>query len=68
MESKLTTEYTTSTDCRNDDGVIVGLIDGIIAQLRAIRRLNIPFNRSILHAIEDLKSDEDLEYLLNKTM
>lgn len=51
------------TDCRSEDGIIVGLIDGMIAQarivaahLRSIRTVD----PAVREALLDLRADEDL--------
>ncbi len=54
----------TSTDCRTEIGITVGLIDAIISIVRvlAIRDLS-PYD--IQQALLDLRSDEDLQRVLN---
>ena len=54
------------TDCRTDEGVAVGLLDGIIANLRVLRRhyeLALDTEAS-KEALKDLLDDEDLKWLL----
>jgi hypothetical protein len=55
------------TDCRSDIGVTVGLIDAVMTMLRVIHKR--PFDSLLsdesLHAIQDLKQDEYLQWLLH---
>lgn len=57
----MTTE--TTTDCREEDGVTVGLIDGLIAIARVVvrRDLSAP---AVAEALADLRGDEDIRALL----
>ena len=50
-------------DCRNEVGVTVGLVDGVIAICRvlAARDLSAP---DVREALKDLRADEDLNTLL----
>lgn len=52
-----------STDCRTQEGIAVGLIDGIISMARVLRQMNID-SESYKEAIKDLRSDEDVAWLL----
>lgn len=63
MQNTKSIEYVTS-DCRSEDGITIGIIDGIItlARLGAIRDLSSP---NIKSALKDLIQDEDLKYILN---
>ena len=51
------------TDCRSETGITVGLVDSLIsiARVLAVRDLS-PLE--VLEAIKDLRSDEDIAYLL----
>jgi hypothetical protein len=55
------------TDCRSDVGITVGLIDAVITILRVIHRR--PFDSLLsdeaLSALQDLKQDEYLQWLLH---
>lgn len=53
------------TDCRSDDGVTVGLIDGIISSARVLakRDLSPP---AVAEALKDLRADEDVAQLLGR--
>lgn len=55
----------TSTDCRSDEGITVGLIDGIISIARVLRTRNL-HGVAIEAAIADLRQDEDLRALLSQ--
>lgn len=45
----------TQTDCRSDEGIVVGLIDGMIASARIIRRQCLTATSiSIVEALKDL--------------
>ena len=52
-----------TTDCRSDVGVTVGLIDGLIAISRVLahRDLSLP---EVQEALADLADDEDLRKVL----
>jgi hypothetical protein len=52
------------SDCRTPEGVAIGLIDAIIATARVLRR----HYADVLDAaaIEDLRSDEDIAWLLEE--
>lgn len=51
------------TDCRNDDGITVGLIDGLISILRVLKNRDLS-PEEVKQALLDLSDDEDLKYLL----
>ena len=54
----------TSTDCRTETGITVGLIDGMIAICRILKsRLN--SEEEIVAALADLQDDEDLKAILD---
>ena len=53
-----------STDCRTETGITVGLIDGMIAICRILKsRLN--SEKEIIAALADLQDDEDLKAILD---
>jgi hypothetical protein len=54
-----------STDCRSDEGIIIGLIDGMIAMARIIRkhREDNTDTPAIKAALNDLREDEDINDL-----
>lgn len=54
----------TSTDCRTDIGVTVGLIDGIIAIARVLAKRDLS-SLEVREALSDLRADEDIAQLLN---
>ena len=54
------------TDCRTDNGVAVGLLDGIISQVRVLRK-HYEWEMASLGAkaaLADIASDEDILWLL----
>jgi len=54
---------TTSTDCRTEEGVTVGLIDAVITLARVLRGQN--FHTLAIHeALKDMRGDEDVRWLL----
>ena len=55
-----------STDCRSPEGIAVGLIDGIINNLRVLRRhYSEEMEAKVVgDAIDDLLDDEDLKWIL----
>jgi hypothetical protein len=52
------------TDCRDEDGITVGLIDAIIniSRLLAKRDLSPPV---VTEALRDLKQDEDMNFIMD---
>lgn len=54
-----------SSDCRTSDGVVIGLIDGIIAMCRVIASSDLS-SMEIQEALKDLVNDEDLKIMLNQ--
>jgi len=55
-----------STDCRSNEGVTVGLVDGIIAIARVLRHRQME-GVAIEEALTDLRSDEDVAWLFNSS-
>ncbi len=55
-------EKNITTDCRKETGITVGLIDGLIAQIRVIRERNLDPDE-ITEVFKDLADDEDFEWL-----
>jgi hypothetical protein len=55
----------TTTDCRSETGITVGLVDAVITMVRLLaqRDLSAP---EVQEALKDLRSDEDLRSLLNE--
>ena len=51
-----------TTDCRQETGITVGLLDGLIAQMRIIRHRDLS-SKEITEVFKDLASDEDFEWL-----
>lgn len=47
-----------STDCRSEEGITVGLIDAIITLFRVLRRRDLS-GLAITEALKDLANDED---------
>jgi hypothetical protein len=50
------------TDCRSEEGVTVGLIDGMIAIARVLAKRKLD-SEPIKQALIDLRLDEDMFYL-----
>lgn len=65
QEQKLIKQRTT-TDCRTEEGITVGLIDSLITTSRVLKhRLSIlQLTPAIEEALKDLKSDKDLKSIL----
>lgn len=57
-------ESTSTTDCRSDIGVTVGLIDGIIAQLRVLKTRDMS-SKDVNEVLLDIKDDEDFKWFIN---
>lgn len=51
-------------DARSEDGIIVGLIDGIIATAALLKRMNWE-HPEVKEALRDLRQDEDVLKLMN---
>ena len=56
---------TITSDCREEDGITIGLMDGIIAQVRILRDRKLK-SKEIKEVFKDLADDEDFEWLCNK--
>lgn len=50
-------------DCRSEVGITVGLVDSLISIARVLARRDLT-DHDVLEAIKDLRSDEDVAYLL----
>ena len=59
------TEDEVTTDCREENGITVGMIDGIIAQVRILRDRNTD-NPEVKEVLKDLADDEDFQWLCDK--
>lgn len=51
------------TDCRSEEGVTVGLFDGLIAIARVLRTRDLSHHAAV-EALADLRDDEDVAFLL----
>lgn len=51
------------SDCRTQDGITIGLIDGMIATCRILRDRDFS-NHDVKEALKDLATDGDLEFIL----
>lgn len=52
-------------DCRSEEGVTIGLIDAMISIARVLAKRNLALGSENVHeAIKDLRSDEDIAYLV----
>lgn len=56
------------TDCRDEEGILVGLIDVIINQARVFVRMNgnAMDSPALREALKDLQSDEDVQIMLKQ--
>jgi hypothetical protein len=50
-------------DCRSEVGVTVGLVDALISIARVLAKRDLT-SPDTLEAIKDLRSDEDIAYLI----
>lgn len=57
------TSFESSTDCRSDVGITVGLIDGIIAMARVLKSRD-QCSEEVQQALADLRADEDIAALM----
>lgn len=64
---KTTNANVCSTDCRSEDGITVGMIDAMISIARVLRTRNLN-NDSVLEALKDIRSDEDIAWILKNQM
>ena len=64
MRIKKFNESKTSTDCRSEIGITVGLIDSLISISRILKD-RLSDNKEITEALKDLQNDEDLKKILN---
>ena len=62
MKLKKLLEKNITTDCSQKTGITVGLLDGLIAQIRIIRDRNLKPDE-IIEVFKDLADDEDFEWL-----
>ena len=53
------------TDCREEIGITVGIIDGLIAQIRVLRDRDLE-SPEVQEAFMDLADDEDFAWLCSK--
>lgn len=53
------------TDCREEIGITVGLIDSIITQCRILRKRKLD-SKEVKEAFKDLLDDEDLQFILSQ--
>jgi hypothetical protein len=58
-------EGTVNSDCRDDEGITVGLMDGIIAQIRILRDRKLD-GKEVKEVFKDLAADEDFKWLCDK--
>ena len=56
---------TINTDCREERGITVGLLDGLIAQIRILRDRDTD-HKDVIEVFKDLADDEDFEWLCKK--
>lgn len=69
-ETLAETRVVDAIDCRSDTGILIGLVDGIIAAARvaarSLRTSDRPLADALRHALADLSHDEDVALLTNK--
>lgn len=65
-EDDSTTPDETTTDCRTEVGITVGLIDSLISISRILKNRIDTTDEDILGALADLRDDEDLKKILTK--
>jgi hypothetical protein len=53
------------TDCREEDGITVGLIDSLISIARILAKRDFK-PESVQEALKDLRSDKDIAKILEK--
>lgn len=53
------------SDCRTQDDITIGLIDGMIATYRILRDRDFS-SHDVKEALKDLASDGDLEFILGR--
>jgi len=56
------------TECKDDEGIVVGLLDGLIATARVLHRnySSTMSSSSVQEALADLADDKDLKWLLDQ--
>jgi hypothetical protein len=55
------------TDCRSPDGITIGLIDGMIAMARVLRKANLG-SAEVQEALKDFTTDEDVKWLMEHSV
>jgi len=65
MKTKGIIEGAIDTNCRTETGITVGLIDGMIAQIRILRKRELTA-KEIKEVFADLADDEDFKWLYDK--
>jgi hypothetical protein len=51
------------SDCRKPDGISIGLIDGMLAMARVLRKSDLSA-KEVQEALKDLQADEDMKFLM----
>lgn len=54
-----------TTNCREEEGITVGMVDGLIAQIRILRERDLNSD-AVREALLDLGDDEDFAWLCSK--
>lgn len=54
-------------DCRSEEGITIGLIDGLMSTARVLRRRleNGDMTPNVVEALRDFQQDEDIRYVLS---
>ncbi|MBX4189829.1 hypothetical protein KW791_00825 [Candidatus Parcubacteria bacterium] len=55
----------TSTDCRDEDGITVGLVDSIISIARILVKRDLA-SPAVSEALKDLQNDEDVSKVVGR--
>ena len=61
----ISAQFPAVIECRSVAGIGTGLIDGIIAQARVIRAMNIAEIPEVREALKDLRDDPDIAWLVS---
>jgi hypothetical protein len=62
----MNTPHHITTDCRDEDGITVGLIDALLSIFRILVKRDLK-HPAVIEALKDLSDDEDLQEILKKS-
>ncbi len=57
----------TTTNCREENGITVGLVDSLISICRILKKRDLS-PKEVKEALKDLRADEDLDHVLNSKL